>query len=150
MSSRYFTLSQLTAHQVAIKRTSTDPMLLQKRSIPFLAIQPKNIIWPSFGHSPIALESFDSIHYHMRVKNDRRENRMTALQHNNKAFIRKGENQYVAECLEISVVTQGRTLDETIANLREAVAIHLENEDLAEFGLTPNPTLLLTMESNKR
>ena len=71
---------------------------------------------------------------------------MTALQHNIKSFLRKGENQYVAECLEISVVTQGRTLDETIANLREAVALHLENENPAEFGLTPNPTLLLTME----
>lgn len=71
---------------------------------------------------------------------------MTALQHNIKAFIRKGENQYIAECLEIAVVTQGSTLDETIANLREAVALHLENENLAEFGLAPNPTLLLTME----
>ena len=71
---------------------------------------------------------------------------MTALQHNIKAFIRKGENHYVAECLEIAVVTQGSTLDETIANLREAVALHLENENPAEFGLAPNPTLLLTME----
>ena len=71
---------------------------------------------------------------------------MTALQHNIKAFIRKGESHYIAECLEISVVTQGRTLDETIANLREAVALHLDDEDPTEFGLTPNPTLLLTME----
>jgi predicted RNase H-like HicB family nuclease len=82
----------------------------------------------------------------MRAEIDWRKNRMTALQHNIKAFIRKGENQYVAECLEIAVVTQGSTLDETIANLREAVALHLENENLAEFGLAPNPTLLLTME----
>ncbi|MBM4162469.1 MAG: type II toxin-antitoxin system HicB family antitoxin [Ignavibacteria bacterium] len=71
---------------------------------------------------------------------------MTALQHNIKAFIRKGDGHYVAECLEISVVTQGRTLDETIANLREAVALHLEGEDPTEYGLAPNPTLLLTME----
>ena len=34
-----------------------------------------------------------------------------------KVFIRKGEEYYVAECLEISVVTQGKTLDETIVNL---------------------------------
>jgi predicted RNase H-like HicB family nuclease len=59
-----------------------------------------------------------------------------------KAFIHKGEKQYVAECLEISVVTQGKTLDETIANLQEAVALHLEGEDPADFGLAPNPTLL--------
>lgn len=63
-----------------------------------------------------------------------------------KAYIHRGESQYVAECLEISVVTQGRTLDETIANLEEAVALHLEGEDLAEIGLAPNPTLLVTLE----
>ena len=63
-----------------------------------------------------------------------------------KLFVRKGEDYYVAECLEIAVVTQGKTLDETIANLKEAVALHLENEDLSKFGLSPNPTLLVTME----
>jgi predicted RNase H-like HicB family nuclease len=68
------------------------------------------------------------------------------MQRTIKAFIRKGDVQYVAECLEISVVTQGRTLDETIANLREAVALHLEGEDPADFGLAPNPTLLVTIE----
>lgn len=71
---------------------------------------------------------------------------MAPLQHTIKAYIRKGESYYVAECLEISVVTQGKTLDETIANLQEAIALHLEGEDLAEFGLVPNPRLLLTME----
>ena len=61
-----------------------------------------------------------------------------------KAYIHRGESHYVAECLEISVVTQGKTLDETIANLEEAVALHLEGEDPAEFGLAPSPTLLVT------
>jgi hypothetical protein len=37
-------------------------------------------------------------------------------QHTIKAFIRRGEKYYVAECLEIAVVTQGKTLDETIEN----------------------------------
>lgn len=68
------------------------------------------------------------------------------LQHTIKAFIRRGESHYVAECLEVAVVTQGKTLDETIANLQEAVALHLEGEDPAEFGLALNPTLLITME----
>ncbi len=63
-----------------------------------------------------------------------------------KAFISKGQDYYVAECLEIAVVTQGRTLDETIANLREAVALHLQGEDPAEFGLAPNPSLVVTIE----
>lgn len=63
-----------------------------------------------------------------------------------KAFIHRGESHYVAECLDISVVTQGKTLDETIANLEEAVGLHLEGENLEELGLAPNPTLLVTLE----
>lgn len=56
------------------------------------------------------------------------------LQHTIKAVIRPGDQSgYVAECLEIPVVTQGRTLDETVANLREAAALHLEDEDLDEL-----------------
>ena len=68
------------------------------------------------------------------------------MQRTIKAFVRRGDTHYVAECLEISVVTQGRTLDETIANLQEAVSLHLEEEDPAQFGLAPNPTLLVTIE----
>ena len=68
------------------------------------------------------------------------------LQHAVKATIRRGEEYYVAECLEIAVVTQGKTLDETVGYLKEAVNLHLEGEDLAEFGLVPDPWMLLTFE----
>ena len=68
------------------------------------------------------------------------------LQHTIKAVVRKGESHYLAECVEIPVVTQGKTLDETARNLQEAVELHLEGEDLAELGLAPNPTLIVTME----
>ena len=63
-----------------------------------------------------------------------------------KAIIRRGERAYVAECVEIAVVTLGMTLDETLANLQEAVALHLEGENPADFGLAPGPTILVTME----
>ncbi len=68
------------------------------------------------------------------------------LQHTVKALVRKGEQYYVAECMEIAVVTQGETLDSVLANLQEAVALHLEGEDPAKYGLTPNPTIIVTME----
>ncbi len=68
------------------------------------------------------------------------------LQRTIKAFIRRGEKYYVAECLGLNVVTQGTTLDETIANLQEAVSLHLEGEKPEEFGLVENPTLLVTLE----
>lgn len=67
-------------------------------------------------------------------------------QHTVKAIVRRGENQYVAECVELAVVTQGKTVDETLENLKEAVALHLEGEDPAAFGLAPNPTIVVTME----
>ena len=68
------------------------------------------------------------------------------LQRTIKAIVRKGERFYVAECVEIPVVSQGKTLDELMANLREAVTLHLEGEDLTALGLVPNPTILVTME----
>jgi hypothetical protein len=51
---------------------------------------------------------------------------------------------------EIAVVTQGQTLDEITRNLQEAVALHLEGEDLSAFGLAANPTLVVTMECRAR
>ena len=53
---------------------------------------------------------------------------------------------YVAECFEIPVVTQGASLDETVANLREAVALHLEGEDLEVLGLSGDPTIVVTLD----
>ena len=69
-----------------------------------------------------------------------------AFQHTIKAVVRKGESQYVAECVEIGVVTQGATIAETLENLQEAVSLHLEGEDLAQLGLAPDPSILVTME----
>ncbi len=69
------------------------------------------------------------------------------LQHTIKAVIRPGEELgFVAECLEIPVVTQGESLDAVTRNLQEAVSLHLEGEDLRELGLVPNPTILITFE----
>ena len=64
-----------------------------------------------------------------------------------KASVSQGDDGlYVAECLEIPVVTQGRTIDETVSNLKEAVSLHLEDEDLAALGFTEHPVVLVTME----
>ncbi len=52
----------------------------------------------------------------------------------------------MAECFEIPVVTQGKTLDGVTRNLREAVELHLEGEDLTELGFVPSPTILVTFE----
>ncbi|WHZ28203.1 MAG: hypothetical protein OJF51_003001 [Nitrospira sp.] len=76
---------------------------------------------------------------------------MGALQQTIKAVIRPGDQAgYVAECLELAVVTQGQTLDETVKNLQEATALHLEGESPASFGLREKPTVVLTMELDPR
>ena len=51
------------------------------------------------------------------------------------AVVTKDESTYVVDCHEIAVVTQGRTIDEALTNLIEAVTLHLEGEDLATLGL---------------
>lgn len=64
-----------------------------------------------------------------------------------KACIRAGEESgFVAECIELPVTAQGRTLDKTIANLREAISLHLESEDLATLGFTPDMLIVVTYE----
>ena len=62
------------------------------------------------------------------------------------AHIYQGESQFVAECVDLPVVTQAKTLDQLAKNLREAVALHLEGEDPAEFGLAQNPSILASIE----
>ena len=58
----------------------------------------------------------------------------------------KGEKLYVAECLDLPVVTQAATLDELTANLREAIALQLEGENLADLGLVQDPAVFATLE----
>ena len=42
------------------------------------------------------------------------------------AVIYKEEDLYVAECLEVGTVSQGKTINEAINNLKEATELYLE------------------------
>jgi predicted RNase H-like HicB family nuclease len=50
------------------------------------------------------------------------------------AVIVKEEKWYVAHCIELGVVSQGKTIEEAQNNLREAVELYLEDfdDDLAK------------------
>lgn len=51
------------------------------------------------------------------------------------AVITKEEKWYVAHCVELGVVSQGKSIEEAQANLKEAVELYLESfgaEDLPE------------------
>ena len=62
-------------------------------------------------------------------------------------MIRPGDDaDYVAECLKSTIVTQGRTLDETVKHLQEATKLHLDGENLVALGLPEKPILALTMD----
>lgn len=60
--------------------------------------------------------------------------------------IYKGEKYYVAECLDLPVITQGKTLDEVVENVREAIGLHLEGEDLKEWDILPEFSILINFE----
>ena len=64
------------------------------------------------------------------------------------AAIRRTEGWYSAECLEIAVVTQGRTLDQTVANLKDAIALHLEGDDTGTLGLATPLALHVTFDED--
>jgi predicted RNase H-like HicB family nuclease len=64
-----------------------------------------------------------------------------------KALIRPGEESgFVAECLDIPVMTPGESLRSVTQNLQEALAQHLQGKDLEKLGFTDHPTLLITLE----
>jgi predicted RNase H-like HicB family nuclease len=62
------------------------------------------------------------------------------------AKIYKGDKYYVAECLDLPVVSQGKTLDEVVYNIKEAIELHLEDEDLDEWEILPDFSILVNLE----
>jgi predicted RNase H-like HicB family nuclease len=60
--------------------------------------------------------------------------------------VRRGESQYVAECIDLPVVTQAPTLDELARNISEAISLFLEDEDLSEYQIAPHPVVVATLE----
>jgi len=60
--------------------------------------------------------------------------------------IYRGEKYYVAECIDLPVVTQGKTMDEVIKNIKEAISLHLEGERLEEWDILPDFSILVNFE----
>jgi predicted RNase H-like HicB family nuclease len=54
---------------------------------------------------------------------------------------------YVATNDELGLVTDGANFEELLENIREVLALCLEDTDtVAEFNLVPNPRVVITME----
>ncbi|GEM_PF-417734 len=97
----------------------------------FCILHPKSCI-----RSFLALLSFNSYLTYIKQKDDKMTKTLTAVLH-------KEDDMYIADCPEVGTVSQGYTVEEAIANLREATELYLE-----EFPLqTYNKALLTTFEA---
>lgn len=59
------------------------------------------------------------------------------------AIIQKEEDWYVAKCVENNVTSQGKTIENAISNLTEAVQLYYEDEDSI---IENHQTLITTLE----
>ena len=60
--------------------------------------------------------------------------------------ITESDGGYIAEGVSVPIVTQGDTLDELASNIREAVELYAEGENLAEQGFVNAPSILVNFE----
>jgi predicted RNase H-like HicB family nuclease len=60
--------------------------------------------------------------------------------------VTQGNRYFVAECLDLPVVTQAKTLDASMENVREAIGLALEDENPAIFDLEQDAAILASFE----
>ncbi|OKH42204.1 hypothetical protein FACHB389_02140 [Nostoc calcicola FACHB-389] len=60
------------------------------------------------------------------------------------AIIHKEEDMYVAECPEVGTVDQGETIEEALANLKEATRLYLE--ECPSFDTDTSPRFVTSNE----
>jgi len=64
------------------------------------------------------------------------------------AVIKKGEKQFVALCPELDVVSQGYSVEEALANLKEAVELYIEEMGVPE-EVSSGDTIVVNFEVKK-
>lgn len=57
-------------------------------------------------------------------------------------MIQKEEKWYIAKCLDNNVASQGKTIEEALENLKEALELYLQDEEIVQ----PKETFLTTLE----
>ena len=58
-------------------------------------------------------------------------------------IIKHEEEWFVATCLENNIASQGKTIDEAILNLKEAISLYYEDE-VEELNLIQNDQVYIT------
>ncbi len=62
--------------------------------------------------------------------------------------IYQGDEYLVADGINIPIVTQGKSYDELMSNLKKAINLFLESEDLSAFDIDTNPAIIANFELN--
>ena len=57
-------------------------------------------------------------------------------------IIQKEENWYVAKCLDNNIASQGKTIEEAMKNLKEALELYMQNEE----PVKPKEIFVTTLE----
>ena len=57
-------------------------------------------------------------------------------------IVQSEENWYVAKCLDNNIASQGKTIEEALENLREALELYSQNEEVT----FPKQMLITTLE----
>ena len=57
-------------------------------------------------------------------------------------IIQKEENWYVAKCLDNNIASQGKTIEEAMANLKEALELYMQDEE----PVKPKEIFITTLE----
>ena len=60
--------------------------------------------------------------------------------------INKEGKWYVAKCLELGVVSQGKTIEEATKNLKEAVELYLEDNEEATKNISSKVSIITSFE----
>jgi predicted RNase H-like HicB family nuclease len=59
-------------------------------------------------------------------------------------IIKKEEEWFVATCLENNIASQGKTIDDAIINLKEAIALYYEDEKIEALSFMENDQIYIT------
>jgi hypothetical protein len=60
--------------------------------------------------------------------------------------IKKDGDLYVAEGVDLSIVTEAQNLDDLVKNIDEAVSLYFENENASDFDYSEKPSILVNYE----
>lgn len=60
--------------------------------------------------------------------------------------IYEGEKYLIAEGINVPIVTQSKSYNELMDNLKEAISLFMEGEELSKYNLDSNPAIIANFE----